>query len=342
MAMASQNPPSRTFNTVKHSNREKRAKRHRQERKLLLSICAVIIAILLTFAVLLVCNVVETVKANRPEKPPVTNEPNQPTGQYEIVYQSTTQANGAVKRGVLQIVNTKNEYTFPSKDNNGLKIIFSGRAKVNGTNVYQINDNNQTWELHGDALDALNAMMTKYYELSEDNTVTVTSAYRSLKDQEGKQVDPGFSDHHTGYCVALKVLTEPPAKTADLPSDHWIYQNCHKYGFIVRYPEYKADQTGISGYEYCFRYVGVAHATYIYDNNLCLEEYVELLKTTYSANNHLKVIGADKNTYEIYYVPAASTEITTLQVPKNYAYTISGDNIGGFIVTVNLNAPNNV
>ena len=337
--MASQNPPSRTFNTIKHSNREKRVKRHQQERVLLLAMCVVVVAILLTLAILLVCNVAEAIKANRPEKPPVNNEQNQPAGQQEIVYMSLTQPKEKVKTGVLQIVNQSNEYHFPTT-NSGLKIIFDNRAKVNGSNVYQINGANRTWQLQGDALDALNTMMTKYYELFEDGSVTVSSAYRSYEDQQkgGYKVDPGFSDHHTGYCVALMDGT---GSNKNLPADHWVFENCYKYGFIIRYPEHKSDQTGVSGYDYCFRYVGVAHATYIQQNNLCLEEYVEILKSTYTASNHLKVTGADGNAYEIYYVPAGNTELTTMQVPKNYAYTISGDNIGGFIVTVNLNAPVN-
>ena len=42
--------------------------------------------------------------------------------------------------------------------------------------------------------------------------------------------------------------------------------------------------------------------------------------------------------YEIYYVPMTG-DSTTVSVPKNYKYTISGDNVGGFIVTVDLNSP---
>ena len=245
--MASQTPPSRTFNTVKHSNREKRVKRHQQERVIVLAMCAVVVAILLTLAVLLICNVVEATAAKRPQKPPVNNEQNQPVGgQQEIVYMSLTQSNDKVKTGVLQIVNKENEYLFPSTEI-GLKVIYDHRTKVNGTNVYQINGNNK-WKLQSDALDALNAMMTKYYELFEDNSISVTSAYRTAKDQENKSVLPGFSDHHTGYCVALM----DAAGAKEMENDHWIYQNCYKYGFIVRYPEGKSDKTFVKDYEYCF------------------------------------------------------------------------------------------
>jgi D-alanyl-D-alanine carboxypeptidase len=107
----------------------------------------------------------------------------------------------------------------------------------------------------------------------------------------------------------------------------------------VRYPAHKTDETGVSDYAYCFRYVGIPHATYISEKNICLEEYVELLKTNHSGSEHLKIEGADGKSYEVYYVAAGSGDLTTLSVPSNYAYTISGDNMGGFIVTVDLSTP---
>ena len=39
-------------------------------------------------------------------------------------------------------------------------------------------------------------------------------------------------------------------------------------------------------------------------------------------------------TYEIYYVKAADGETTEVPVPVDCDYTVSGDNIGGFIVTI--------
>ena len=106
---------------------------------------------------------------------------------------------------------------------------------------------------------------------------------------------------------------------------------------MVRYPDSKAAITGVDGYEYCFRYVGVPHAYYIHENNYCLEEYVELIKNTYTPDKTLKITTSDGGLYEVYYVAAGSEELTVLKVPANYSYTVSGDNIGGFIVTVNLN-----
>jgi D-alanyl-D-alanine carboxypeptidase len=186
-----------------------------------------------------------------------------------------------------------------------------------------------------EALTAFNKMMMDYYSLSaEDGSVTISTAYRSYTDQDNiyqqyKSVKAGFSDHHSGYCIAL----------SELETSHWIYENCTKYGFVLRYPDNKVSETNVSGYTECLRYVGVAHATYMSRNDLCMEEYIELLKT-YDYDNHLKISGMDGNDYEVYYVTAsAEDEIITFNVPSNYAYTVSGNNDGGFIVTVNLSDP---
>ena len=333
--MANRATPSRSFNTIKHSNRDKRAKRQKQQRSLINAICIVIVAILLCLLVFLVCMVAEKLNEGVSDLPP-QNDQQQTQQQPGVSYVSVTQVKSAVHTGELLIVNSQNQYQFPTTST-GLKTIADNRVKFEGvSNTYMVI--NTAWKLHTAALDALNDMMYKYYELSTDGSVSVSSAYRSYEDQSNlssSTTAAGYSDHHTGLCVALMAN----AGKSDLEADHWIYQNCYKYGFVVRYPEAKSEITGVRDYGYCFRYVGVAHATYMYNNNLCLEEYVELLKTTYTGDTHLTVSGADGNRYEIYYVPAATTELTTLQVPKNYKYTISGDNIGGFIVTVCLSTP---
>ena len=169
-------------------------------------------------------------------------------------------------------------------------------------------------------------------------TFAISSAYRTLEDQEAlnSSVQPGYSDHHTGYCVAIQY-----SDRSGLENDHWFYQNCYKYGFVVRYPEGKEGITGVSDYKHCLRYVGVAHATYMYEHNLCMEEYLDLLKNTYNSSaQRLNIVAADGFVYETYYVEASGSEVTTIDVPtSNYEYTVSGDNRSGFIVTVKLIPP---
>lgn len=94
---------------------------------------------------------------------------------------------------------------------------------------------------------------------------------------------PGCSEHHTGLAVDIisvewqnsgKEIIDTFEETSEAK---WLAENAHKYGFIMRYPKDKEDITKI-GYEpWHFRYVGVAHATAIYNAGQCLEEYLGVL-----------------------------------------------------------------
>ena len=53
----------------------------------------------------------------------------------------------------------------------------------------------------------------------------------------------------------------------------WMKNNAYKYGFILRYPEYKENITGFKYEPWHYRYVGKEVAKYIYENKLSLEEY---------------------------------------------------------------------
>lgn len=58
----------------------------------------------------------------------------------------------------------------------------------------------------------------------------------------------------------------------------WLKKNSHRFGYILRYPK---DKTHITGYIYepwHFRYVGIEHATNIYERDITLEEYLQVYK----------------------------------------------------------------
>lgn len=82
---------------------------------------------------------------------------------------------------------------------------------------------------------------------------------------------PGFSEHQSGYAFDLNTIDD---SFADTPEGKWVDQNCYKYGFIIRFPKDKEDITGYQYESWHLRYVGVDVATYIHENNLCLEEYL--------------------------------------------------------------------
>lgn len=91
---------------------------------------------------------------------------------------------------------------------------------------------------------------------------------------------PGTSEHQAGLCVDMHTLPAANQSFKNQPEATWLAENCHKFGFILRYPEDKLEQTGGIMYEpWHFRYVGRYHATRMKQLNMCLEEYVEYLKT---------------------------------------------------------------
>ena len=329
--MSFHNPTQRSFNTFKHSNREQRAKRHRRERTTLLSIFTVVILIILTLIIFLVASFVDVVtpSPNRPQGGTTgsADTNNDAPAKPQQVYTPITWDSAKINDGVLVIVNQDHAIEPKVSD---LVNIYANRTKVNGENPYQVAFD--TYRMQREAFLKMEAMMLQFYEISDgDRSTLISSAFRTLQEQTdlGSVVEAGHSDHHTGYCVALK-----SANSSAL--DLWFYENCHKYGFVQRYPAGKEDVTGVSDYEHCFRYVGMAHAAYMTAHNLCMEEYVELLKNNHPDSNPLTVTDANGTEYQIYYVPAAKTELTTIQIPKDASYQISGDNIGGFIVTVTL------
>lgn len=77
---------------------------------------------------------------------------------------------------------------------------------------------------------------------------------------------PGHSEHQLGIAVDIN------GATYDLY--FWLQENSYKYGFIFRYPAGKTDLTGTAEEVWHYRYVGVEAATEMYEQNLCLEEYL--------------------------------------------------------------------
>jgi len=100
--------------------------------------------------------------------------------------------------------------------------------------------------------------------------------YENAEDKSFVQ-PAGHSEHHTGLAADIAYLGESMYDFDQSEYGQWFTANAHRYGFILRYPADKTVLTGISYEPWHFRYVGVSHATAMYENNLCLEEYVNSL-----------------------------------------------------------------
>lgn len=96
---------------------------------------------------------------------------------------------------------------------------------------------------------------------------------------------PGNSEHQLGNTIDVSNGYDTDHQYQETPEGAWLAENAHKYGFIIRYPADKEDITRIEYEPWHIRYVGVYHATYMYVNNVCLEEYIELQQEAEEAAN---------------------------------------------------------
>ena len=282
--------------------------------------------------------------------PPETDAPNTeppetdpPVVVGEISYTFTEYSDSAINSGLLVLIDNSHEYIFPTK-----RIV---NIYNNKTKSYVLSTTNL--ELSIDAVEALNDLMDAFYAATGNSDVMVSTAYRSYAAQEtlyanaiakhGEEwaakysAKPGFSDYNCGEAFQLQVYRNSGIVTLDAAgADYaWITSNCYKYGIIQRYPTAKASITGNNFEPYHFRYVGIPHAAVMKQENLCLEEYLEYVRSFPYSGEHLKVT-VDSVSYEIFYVEGMPGGTTNVPIPDGYAYNVSGDNIGGFIVAVTL------
>lgn len=159
----------------------------------------------------------------------------------------------------------------------------------------------------------------------------VSSAYRTNEEQlEQWEKDSdtatvaGASEHQTGLALDVYVAYNAGFNFIKTEAGQFVNSNCWKYGFIIRYPSYGQDKTGIKYEPWHIRYVGEPHAEIIYNNHLTLEEYILSLENGvwYEIEGYL--ISRQK-----------IDDDTTLTLPDKYSnVVISPDNTGSYIITI--------
>ena len=196
------------------------------------------------------------------------------------------------------------------------------------------------------AADALDRMLNDFIDNAWRDDLLILSGYRTKEESQelydasaienGKEhadlyvMKPGHSEHHTALSVDIGVMGWDGSVDFFIEPDSWLNANCHKYGFVMRYPEAKADITGIELEPWHFRYVGEVHATAMTNEGLCLEEYIDFIKNYTAGGLHYQV-STSSGIYDVYYA-----EGTQVPVPQMQSYEIFGNNVDGFIVTVKV------
>ena len=349
---------TRSFSAVGGQGVSQRSKRGKQ-RKLIITALVVVTLLIALFTFLIFAEIFGWFE----EKTPDGSGDDVNVGGIKLDYEDKLISTGDVHAGKLILINSSFPYTFPETSDNFLSLyshrnqhdyVTADGATKKVYSYYTASGDKTCAKLETETLDAFNAWADDFFRATNEIDLFIYDAdgYRTEADQSAlngsdpqKYAPAGQTEHHTGKVVDLYIFTLKnqlfkldDAEYAGTYS--WLYKNAHKYGFIHRYPTEKADITGVSNEQYHFRYVGVAHATYMYKNSLCLEEYLDLLRDTYvHGKKHLEFEGDDGTQYVVYYVAASSDSVTAIPVPKTddkTSYEISGDNKEGFIVTVTI------
>ena len=255
-------------------------------------------------------------------------------------YEALLVEESTMHKGDLILVNNEQPYEF--NEEHTLISIFDEKSSS-----YLVKDKNVMVAEH--IIPHLNQMLDEFYREMGEKKINVISGFRTKEYQQvvyDRNVEEngaayamkyvanaGYSEHHTG--LAMDFGCYDPKSGASSSFDgkgklRWILENAYRYGFVLRYQKEKEDLTGIAYESWHFRYVGVPHSYVMEKKGRCLEEYLTYVKNFSFGKKHLKV-EADGKQYEIYYCKEGN-----VRVPKDKEYTISGDNIEGYIITVNV------
>lgn len=147
---------------------------------------------------------------------------------------------------------------------------------------------------------------------------------------------PGCSEHETGLAIDMAlVLPQINYLTPEFPYEgicQRFREAAAAYGFIERYPQGKEPLTGIGHEPWHFRYVGRPHAALMREKQLVLEEYLDFLHQATAEGKSFTTQAAGQQ-MRVSFIAAEPNHETIIQVQGNTPYSVSGDNMGGFIIT---------
>lgn len=181
--------------------------------------------------------------------------------------------------------------------------------------------------------------------------IVPVSGFRSLKEQQeiwddslknnGREFTekyvayPGHSEHQTGLAIDLGLKQE----VIDFIRPDFPYtgicqafrDKAWEYGFVERYPKEKERVTGIGHEPWHFRYVGIPHAAIMAEKNLVLEEYISFIRQFPYGQSAYCYRGGGRD-IQVSYLEASAGN-TSLTIDAFLPYSVSGDNVKGFIIT---------
>ena len=117
---------------------------------------------------------------------------------------------------------------------------------------------------------AMSAYRSYSYQIDLYNRYAKSDGEEKADTYSGR---PGHSEHQTGLAVDVYNKKLPYTSFENTKEYEWMMKNAYKYGFILRFPKDKEEETGYHFESWHYRYVGIDIATYIKENNISFEEY---------------------------------------------------------------------
>lgn len=210
---------------------------------------------------------------------------------------------------------------------------------VNGENPLEEDISPEIEVYNGTGIQMNRCLLAAFEQLSDASMevsvhqLVINSAYRTREEQRKLyEEDPttanevGCSEHEMGLALDLCVPFYGGYGFLKTEAGQFVNSHCWEYGFIIRYPVYGKKETNMKYEPWHIRYVGKPHAKIIYNNQLTLEEYLDMLEEGqwYQVEDYL--ISKQKLTSE-----------EQLILPFEYSEAvISPDNMGDYIVTVKI------
>lgn len=180
----------------------------------------------------------------------------------EMTFTTSKGFKGVTKNGITYIdgyLVVNKTYTLPSNYGNGLT--------SETTNNFEI--------MKKDALkEGLNIYISSGFR-SYNRQKTIYNNYVNRDGQKNADTysaRAGHSEHQSGLAFDVNDINTAFANTKE---GKWLNENCYKYGFILRYPKGKTNETGYMYEPWHFRYVGSSLAEKLYNggNWITIEDY---------------------------------------------------------------------
>ena len=198
-----------------------------------------------------------------------------------------------IKNVNMQLDLNQYEKTEPAKNRNTEKILVNKHYYLEDNfvpeNLEKINNN---YSLNNMKL--VNVAKEAFEEMAKEAkkeklNIIAMSTYRSYDYQvnlynryvrtDGKEAAdtysgrPGHSEHQTGLAVDVYNGKENYTNFEKTKEFIWMQEHAHEFGFILRFPKDKENETGYVYESWHYRYVGKDIAKYIKEHNISFEEY---------------------------------------------------------------------